>query len=237
MAKKLLIVSFLILLGLTTNGVKILAQASNQSQITEPVPLIIDYSTVPEVNFRLGVKNNQIKKIYEIFKALGYLPSNVSISDYYGSNLKEAIKKFQKENGLPATGIFGPATRKALRKILKEGPIVIDKTVNLDCMKQVVEKRENAILSAYENYSQKIKNAHETRKTDLLAAWSIQDPIKRHKAIKLAWDKYRQNLKTVRIEWTQNRKTIWEQFIQDAKSCKATAVEIPDLEIIEVKEE
>ena len=113
---------------------------------------------------------------------------------------------------------------------------MIDKNVNIACMKTAVEKRENALLSAYDTYVGKIKTAHETRKTDLLAAWSIQDPKERHTAVKNAWDKYRQSVKTATTEWNQSQRTIWTQFVQEAKNCKASAVETQDLEKVEVAE-
>jgi hypothetical protein len=103
-------------------------------------------------------------------------------------------------------------------------------------MKTAVEKRENALLSAYDVLTGKIKTARETRKTDLLAAWSIQDPKERHTAIKTAWEKYRQAVKTATTEWNQSRKTTWIQFAQDAKNCRASAVETQDLENVEVAE-
>lgn len=99
-----------------------------------------------------------------------------------------------------------------------------------------VEKRENALLSAYDTNASKIKTAHETRKADLLTAWSVQDPKERHTAIKTAWDKYRQSLKTATSEWNQGRKTIWSQFAQDVKNCKASVIETQDLEKVEVAE-
>ena len=113
---------------------------------------------------------------------------------------------------------------------------MIDRNVDITCMKTAVEKRENALLVAYDVYSGKLRAARETRKTDLLAAWSVQDPKERHAAVKAAWEKFRQGVKTAAGEWNQNRKTIWIQFAQDAKNCRASAAETQDLEKVEVAE-
>jgi len=200
----------------------------------------VDSSAIPEVNLQPGIRSLYVKKVQEALKALGYLPSDLETTEYLGPKTKEAIRNFQNANGLPATGFFGPATRNALKNRLQEvgatSVAVIDKNVDIACMKTAVEKRENALLSAYDVYAGKLKTARETRKTDLLAAWSIQDPKERQTAVKSAWDKFRQSVKTATIEWNQSKKTIWIQFAQDAKSCKASAVETQDLEKVEVAE-
>lgn len=241
MAKKILITS-LMLFGLIAGAIGVSAQEANQVQSVTPVPLIssvsVDPSTIAEVNLQPGIRNPNVKKVQEALKAMGYLPSNLETTEYLGPKTKEAITNFQRAQGLPTTGFFGPATRAALKKGLQNqgNGAVIDKNVDIACMKTAVEKRENALLSAYDTYAGKLRTARETRKTDLLAGWSIQDPKERQTAIKTAWDKYRQSVRTATIEWNQSRKTIWIQFAQDAKNCKASAVETQDLEKVEVTE-
>ncbi|MGC9049109.1 MAG: peptidoglycan-binding domain-containing protein [Patescibacteria group bacterium] len=238
MTKKLLIVP-LMLFGLIVGVIGVAAQKMTPAQ---PVPLIsfvsVDASAVPEVNLRPGAKSAYVKKVQEVLKAMGYLPSDFETTEYLGPETREAIKNFQRANGLPAFGFFGPATRAALKRKLQEvgARAVIDKNVDIACMKTAVEKRENALLSAYDVYSDKLKTARETRKTDLLAAWSIQDPKERYMAIQAAWDKFRKSIKTATVEWNQSRKTIWVQFARDAKNCRASAVETQDLEKVEVAE-
>jgi hypothetical protein len=239
MTKKLLVIS-LMLFGLVVGVVGVSAQEATQVQPTATVPLIssvsVDPSAIAEVNLQPGIRSVYVKKVQEALKSLGYLPSDLEITEYLGPKTKEAIRNFQRANGLPTTGFWGPMTRAALKKGLQGSGAVIDKNVDIVCIKTAVEKRENALLSAYDVLTGKIKTARETRKTDLLAAWSIQDPKERHTAIKAAWEKYRQAVKTARIEWNQSRKTIWLQFVQDAKNCKASAVETQDLENVEVAE-
>lgn len=238
MTKKLLII-ILMLFGLTVGIMNVSAQTDDQVQ-TVSAPLIslapIDSSAISEVNLRPGEKNPHVKKVQEALKAIGFLPANLESTEYLGPKTKEAIINFQKDQGLPSTGFFGPATRAALKKSLQRSGVVLDENVDIACMKIEVEKRENALLSAYDAYTSKLKTAREIRKTDLLAAWSIQDPKERHTAIKTVWETYRNNVKTATTEWNQSRKTTWTQFSQDAKNCKASAVETQNLEKTEVTE-
>lgn len=241
MTKKLLIIS-LMLFGLVVGVVSVSAQnAATSVQPNATVPLIssesADSSAIADVNLQQGARSSHVRKIQEVLKSLGYLPSNLETTEYLGPKTNEAIINFQRANGLPAAGFLGPATRAALKNaIQKRNVAVIDRNVNIACMKTAVEKRENALLIAYDTYAGKLKTARETRKTDLLAGWSIQDPKERHTAIKAAWDKYRQSVKTATTEWNQGRKTIWTQFAQDAKNCNASAAETPNLENVEVVE-
>jgi hypothetical protein len=245
MIKKLLIIS-LMLFGLVIGAVGVVAQVGTStqevvvSQSTTTTSLIsstvVDPSTIAEVNLQPGTKSSYVKKVQEALKVLGYLPSNLETTEYLGLKTKNAIINFQKNQGLPTTGFFGPATRVALKKGLQKNVAVVDKNVNIICMKTAVEKRESALLSAYDVYAGKLRTVREIKKTDLLAAWSIQDPKERQAAIKAAWDKHRQSVKAVTKEWNQSRKTIWVQFAQEAKICNASVVEAQDLENVEVAE-
>lgn len=237
---------FLMLFGLVIGAVGASGQEVVQSQTTgtvnAPAPLIssasVDASTIGEVNLPPGIKNIYVKKVQEALKSMGYFPSDLETTEYLGPKTKEAIINFQKSQGLPALGFFGQATRNALKKKLQEAGTgtVIDRNVDIVCMKTAVEKREVALLTAFDAYSAKLKTARETRKTDLLAAWSIQDAKERHTAIKAAWEKYRQAVKAATKEWNQSRRGTWTQFAQEARNCKASAVETQDLENVEVED-
>jgi murein L,D-transpeptidase YcbB/YkuD len=236
--KKLLIIS-LIFLGLT--GV-VLAQEASRFQPASPTPLLPSLTSkpldIPDVDSRVGERGVHVKKIQEILKELGFLPADFETTEYFGPKTREAIMNFQKAKGLPATGFFGPITRNALRgHFSSDKKEVIDRNVDINCMRTAVEKRENAILAAYDTFTQKIRNAHQTRKTELLAAWSLQDPKQRHDALKSAWEKYRNSVKEAQKEWQQNRRTIWVNFVQEAKNCRPLAVETPELENVEVPKE
>lgn len=188
--------------------------------IPEPAG-VIDPSQVPRSNLSAGTRNLEVKKIQEILKSLGYLPANLKPGQYFGPQTKKAIRKFQKDKGLPATGFFGPLTRQMLKKVLQSETGLSQQVVDVACMKTAVEKRENALISAYAILMDKTKAARETRKTDLLSAWSIQDAKERHKAINEAWAKFRKSSRDTHVEWLKSRNTAWVQFEKDRIACKA----------------
>ena len=245
MLKKLIV--YLILFGLFV-GLVVLAQEITPVQTgTEPTPLVLPEMTapaveIPEINLRPGVRNPQVRRIQELLISLGYLPTDLQTTDNFGPQTRRAMVNFQRDRGLPTTGFFGPLTREALRdKIRERGErgreVAIDREVDITCMKTAVEKRENALLAAWDTYSRDTRVARETRRTDFLAAWNIQDPKERQNAIKDAWKKYRESLKNARIAWNQLQRTTWTQFNQEVRNCRATVAETQDLEKIEVKEE
>jgi len=242
--KKLFI--FLILVSLFFGMLEVSAQvtAQNQPVLENIVPLVsletaTDVLVVPEVNLRAGNRNQHVRKLQRILQSLGYFPIDTELTENFGPLTRRAITNFQRNNRLPMSGFFGPATRKALRERIKEvkSEAVIDRAVDIVCMKTEVEKRENAILIAWNVYAEKIKTAIETRRTDFSATWSIQDPKERYSAIRAAWKKYRQGVKDARIEWNRSRNAVWSQFRQDVKNCRPSAVETPNLEKVETVEE
>ena len=235
MAKKIIISAALF--GLLAAALGATAQTLTQNQSAAAggmVPLIslgvIDPSTIPEVNLQAGEKGPHVMKVQQALKSLKYLPADLEPTENFGPLTKQAIINFQKDNNLPAFGFWGPATRAALKNKLKEGGAVIDETVDGACMRAAVEKRENALLTTWDVYAGAIKAARETRKTELLAAWSIQDPKARHEAIKAAWTKFREGVKAAGNARKQSDKDTWTQFVQEAKNCKASAIETSDLE-------
>ncbi len=228
--------------GFILRTIEVSAQETIPTTSDQPVPLLSPVpieTNVPEVNLWPGIKSPYVRKLQEILKLLGYLPANLETTVNLGPLTTEALKKFQQDNNLPAYGFFGPATRKALKNRLKAMVTkpIIDRNVDLNCMKTAVEKREDALLAAWETYSNKVKEARYTRKADLLAAWSIEDPAKRYLALKTAWEKYRTSVMNAQKEWNQSRKTIWNEFTRDAKRCKPSALETQDLEKVEVQEQ
>lgn len=65
---------------------------------------------------KLGSKGSEVKAIQTELKNLGYFNYN-KVTGYYGSITKEAVKRFQKANGLYADGIIGKQTYNALNLI------------------------------------------------------------------------------------------------------------------------
>jgi peptidoglycan hydrolase-like protein with peptidoglycan-binding domain len=191
-------------------------------------------TAVPETNLQSGTNNENVKKVQEILKSLGYLGQDTQTTNYFGPKTKEAILKFQQANNLPVTGFFGPATRQALKNRIAQNAPISSAVTDIACMKTAVEKRENAVLSAYDVYTAKVKTAREAKKTTLLAAWNIQDAKERQTAIKQAWKTFQDSSKTAWREFLTSKKTAWIQFEKDRVNCKAPSTgESAGLEIID----
>lgn len=221
--------------------------------LTSDVVTTSDQLSVPSVDLRPGVRHKEVKTLQKLLKSMGYLPENLQLTEIFGPKTKTALIKFQKSQGLPATGVFDQATRLAFENylgkkmmskketVLKVSPSKVeeffsnltsqlDTNVSTTCMKVAVEKRENAIVSSWDAYASKIKTAYEARKNELVAAWVMTDSRQRQTAIKNAWNKYREAVKSARAEWSQSRKDAWTQFAQEAKNCKASVVEFQDID-------
>lgn len=203
---------------------------STRIPIVLPSPTSTEALQVPEIDLREGMKGLHVRQLQEILKDLGYLPAEATTTGYLDSQTREAIRKLQMDNHLPQTGFFGPMTRALLKAKLKERGLEVDRNVDINCMKPLVEKRENALLSAWESYAGEIKTARETRKSELLNAWSIEDPFLRHSAIKSAWNKWRLSVITAKNHWITERIKIWSNFRAEAQNCQATSIEGPSLE-------
>ena len=96
-------------------------------------------------------------------------------------------------------------------------------TDQLACVRTAVEKRETALIATLESFYNAVKAAFETRKTDLLAAWSITDGKERRKARIEAWRKFTKAYKDTRKSHNNTRKEIWKTFGQEAKTCGVPA--------------
>jgi len=93
------------------------------------------------------------------------------------------------------------------------------KQVDLNCMKNAIEKRENDLKTARETYFNKINQAYDQRKNDLLQAWSIENKKERQKAIATAWSNFRKSIKSAQAEYRKAHNQIWKTFVQDRKNC------------------
>ena len=95
------------------------------------------------------------------------------------------------------------------------------KQVDLACMKNAVEKRENALKTARETYFNKVSQAYDQRKNDLSQAWSIENQKERQKKIKEGWNNFRKSVKSAWAEYRKAHNQIWKTFIQDRKNCSS----------------
>jgi acyl-CoA reductase-like NAD-dependent aldehyde dehydrogenase len=93
------------------------------------------------------------------------------------------------------------------------------KEVDLACMKNAVEKREDALKTARETYFNKISQAYNERKTALLNAWTIENHKERQKKIHEAWNNFRKSVKSAKEEYRKAHNQAWKTFVQDRKNC------------------
>jgi len=97
----------------------------------------------------------------------------------------------------------------------------------LACVKTAVEKRENSLIATLDSFYTSMKAAFETRKTDLLAAWSITDSKERRKARTEAWKKFNKTFRDSLKKHRADRAAAWKTFEQEAKSCGVPATGEP----------
>ncbi len=124
----------ILLLLLISFGLSSFAYA--QSEI---VPISINVNeasalSVPEKNLSFGKTGIDVVALQNILIAKGYLSANLN-TGYFGAKTKVALMKLQKENGIPAIGMFGPMTRSYLKKMISvnTGPIG-GQTDSHDCL-------------------------------------------------------------------------------------------------------
>lgn len=246
----------------TTDQTQPVFDVATSAVNTSSVATTSDELSVPRVDLKPGVRHKEVKALQKLLQSMGYLPESLQLTEVFGPKTRSALIRFQKSQGLPATGIFDQATRLALENYLQQKVMVkkelkvkkpllgvsgadkffanlvsqLDRNVSTTCMKLAVEKRESAIVSAWEAYAAKIKSAYETRKNELVGAWTIVDPKQRQTAIKNAWSKYHEAVKTAQTEWRQLRYNTWTQFTQEAKNCKASIVEPQEIDEVKTAE-
>lgn len=97
--------------------------------------------------------------------------------------------------------------------------IPVTPKVDIACVSSAVEKRETAIGAAYDGMASAVKSALQTRKTDLLAVWKIENRDERRAALTSAWAKFTKNVRLAHSAWRKAREAAWQQFRTDRKQC------------------
>ena len=95
-----------------------------------------------------------------------------------------------------------------------------EKEIDLNCMKNAIEKRENAIKTAKEAYFNKVLQALEERKIALLNAWTIENQKERQRAVRVAWDNFKKSVKSATSEYKKAHNQAWNTFVKERKTCK-----------------
>ena len=102
MKKHFRIVALVLLFALTATGSVALIASRNHDAA----------AAVPAAVYKVGSTGYTVKTIQRKLKNWGYYSG--SVDGIYGTQTKNAVKYFQRKNGLTADGIVGNATLKAL---------------------------------------------------------------------------------------------------------------------------
>lgn len=89
------------------------------------------------------------------------------------------------------------------------------------CMSAAVDKRETAIITAFDTFSASMKTALTARKDALKTGWTQTTTDTRKSSLKTAWQAFQQSQKSARETFRKSRQAAWKQFRTDAKTCKA----------------
>jgi len=93
-------------------------------------------------------------------------------------------------------------------------------TDDLACVQAAVEKRDGAIIAAWDVLSPAIRSALVTRQQALVAAWGINNRKERRAAIKVAWRTFRASVKSARATFRISRISAWKTWRDDVKACR-----------------
>ncbi len=79
------------------------------------VSMLLNPMNVSAALLKKGSKNQEVKQVQTVLKKLGFFTYSKA-TGYYGNITVNAVKKFQRKNGLAADGIIGKKTRTELAK-------------------------------------------------------------------------------------------------------------------------
>jgi hypothetical protein len=101
--------------------------------------------------------------------------------------------------------------------------IVRNASSTLACVAAAAEKRDNAMIVAVDVYVTSVKTALVARRDALKAAWAITEQKARQTAIKNAWNKYKDALKTARETFRKAKNVAWDLYKTERKACGTNA--------------
>lgn len=93
-------------------------------------------------------------------------------------------------------------------------------SIDLACVRNAVEKRENAVLSANDSLYNSTRAALTKRKGALMTAWNITDGKARRAERKTAWDTFKNEKSEATKKYRENIDAAWGQFHKDGKAWK-----------------
>ncbi len=98
----------------------------------------------------------------------------------------------------------------------------------LVCVQTAVEKRENAIIAAFDVFSTSSKTALQTRRDALKAAWALTEKKARKAAIKKVWNDFTVTTRNSRRALNKTRAAVWKQYKKELKACRAQGAPTSD---------
>jgi peptidoglycan hydrolase-like protein with peptidoglycan-binding domain len=78
--------------------------------------LVAEPADVPVQNLDVEAESDEVARLQTALERLGYMDM---VTGYYGSITTDAVTSFQQDNGIDATGAYGPITRMALASRLR----------------------------------------------------------------------------------------------------------------------
>lgn len=90
--------------------------------------LIFSDESQPAIS-QVGSSGAEVRAIQEKLKERGLF--TVGVTGYYGEQTRQAVLKFQRQQGIQQTGVAGPATLKALGISIGSAPAATSANVNL----------------------------------------------------------------------------------------------------------
>lgn len=88
------------------------------------------------------------------------------------------------------------------------------------CIQNAIEKRDTAVIAAFDKFSSTIKSALGVRKDALKAAWAKPTAKERRAAVLAAWNAYKKLTREAVALAKKERKAAWDQFRKDRIACK-----------------
>ena len=98
--------------------------------------------TPPPVSFQrnlfIGSRGNDVINLQNFLIQKGYFKSSVGATGYFGLITKSALINWQKDNGIPSTGYFGPISRQKYQKIISL-PLITPSPIELQQIQQMLD--------------------------------------------------------------------------------------------------
>lgn len=111
----------------TTSASALIGQIQSiQTQINSLKQQQQQYLATLQTTLRQGSAGEQVATLQALLAADPELYPEGIVSGFYGRLTSDAVKRFQKKNGIEAVGFVGPKTLKKLQEHLKKNPLAFD---------------------------------------------------------------------------------------------------------------